>query len=101
MSLQRGLLLARADRCVEATMALDGTEDAQGRLALARCLVQLGRDAEAAAALPREPRDQSVAEDARWLRGVIAADGAEGIWAALEQENAATRALDARLEQRR
>jgi hypothetical protein len=69
--------------------------------------VALGRDDEAAAALPTEAPHPEVLEDASWLQGVVAVRGdaavapPDGVWAVLEQEEDQAKAFEERLERRR
>lgn len=119
----RGMLLARERRCEEAVELLQGATDDDGRLALGRCLLNLGRPQEAAEVLPTEGPDPLALEDAAWMLGKIATldppeeqatdddaddDGApdddeaeDSIWGALLEEERAAASYDATLDARR
>jgi len=114
LAVRRGWLLAGLGRCDEALPLLD--DRTESRLARARCLLALGRPAEAREAVAELADDTEVApavrEDASWLSGVGGFAAGEGppdptvdeggepgrdvdaIWAALAEEEARARAFE-------
>ncbi len=71
----QGLIHASLRDCRKAEALLRDAGDDEARLARARCLARLGRDAEAAAILPVQGDDPLVLEDAAWIGNLLTVRG--------------------------